>query len=81
MFPVIARLSPHSSSRIAVHGPVAPGFERVREAFSENFTRRNELGGACCAYYRGEKVVDLWGGVRNKHTREPWEEATMVIVY
>jgi CubicO group peptidase (beta-lactamase class C family) len=53
----------------------------VREAFIENFNRRRELGGACCAYYRGEKVVDLWGGIRNKTTGEPWERDTMVIVY
>jgi CubicO group peptidase (beta-lactamase class C family) len=39
------------------------------------------LGGACCAYYRGEKVVDLWGGVRNRQTGEPWEQDTMVLVY
>lgn len=65
----------------AVSGFVRPGFEAVREAFVENFTRRNELGAACCIYYRGEKVVDLWGGVRNKRTSEPWEEDTMVIVF
>lgn len=47
----------------SVAGHVKPGFEAVREAFIENFTRRNELGAACCIYYRGEKVVDLWGGV------------------
>src|SRR4030095_12775095 len=35
---------------------------------------RRELGGACCAFYRGEKVVDLWGGIRNKQTGEPWEQ-------
>jgi CubicO group peptidase (beta-lactamase class C family) len=64
-----------------VNGYVAPGFEAVREAFADNFARRHELGGACCAYYRGEKVVDLWGGVRNKLTGDPWERDTMVIVY
>jgi CubicO group peptidase (beta-lactamase class C family) len=60
---------------------VSRGFETVREAFAENFTRRHELGGACCAYYHGEKVVDLWGGIRNKRTGEPWERDTMVLVY
>jgi len=57
------------------------GFEAVREAFADNFTRRGELGGACCAYYQGEKVIDLWGGIRNKQTGEPWHEGTMVIVH
>ena len=64
-----------------IEGHVAPGYEAVQDAFAENFSRRHELGGACCVYRRGEKVVDLWGGVRNKATREPWEEDTMVLVY
>jgi CubicO group peptidase (beta-lactamase class C family) len=66
---------------IEIHGFVSAGFEAVREAFAENFSRRRELGGACCVYHRGEKVVDLWGGVRNKATGEPWQEETMVLVY
>jgi CubicO group peptidase (beta-lactamase class C family) len=53
----------------------------VREVFAENFVRRGELGGACCAFHRGEKVVDLWGGIRNKRTGEPWEQNTMVVVH
>jgi CubicO group peptidase (beta-lactamase class C family) len=64
-----------------IEGHVSRGFESVRESFAENFTRRRELGGACCAYHQGEKVVDLWGGIRNKQTGEPWEQDTMVIVY
>jgi CubicO group peptidase (beta-lactamase class C family) len=64
-----------------VQGSVGRGYERVREIFIENFTRRHEVGGACCAYHHGEKVVDLWGGVRNKLTGELWEHDTMVLVY
>jgi CubicO group peptidase (beta-lactamase class C family) len=66
---------------VAIESHVAPGFEAVRKAFFGNFARRGELGGACCAYYKGEKVVDLWGGIRNAKTGEPWERDTMVIVY
>jgi CubicO group peptidase (beta-lactamase class C family) len=64
-----------------IYGNVSRGFEVVREVFTENFVRRGELGGACCAFVRGEKVVDLWGGVRNKRTGEPWEQDTMVVVH
>jgi CubicO group peptidase (beta-lactamase class C family) len=64
-----------------VEGHVSRGFEPVRDAFEENFARRGELGGACCAFYGGEKIVDLWGGVRNKLTGEPWECDTMVVVH
>ena len=70
-----------TTSRATVEGEVAHGFEAVRDVFADNLARRHELGGACCAYYHGEKVVDLWGGVRNERTDEPWEHDTMVIVY
>ena len=64
-----------------VYGEVSRGFEGVRATFADNFARRRELGSACCAYVRGEKVLDLWGGVRSKESGDPWQENTMVIVY
>jgi CubicO group peptidase (beta-lactamase class C family) len=67
--------------RVAIHGHVSPGFEPVREAFARNFARRRELGGACCVYQHGVKVIDLWGGVRDKQTGEAWNEDTMVLIY
>jgi CubicO group peptidase (beta-lactamase class C family) len=70
-----------ASHNVRIEGQVSHGFEVVREAFVENFSRRGELGAACCAFHNGEKVVDLWGGIRNKSTGEPWEEDTMVLVY
>jgi CubicO group peptidase (beta-lactamase class C family) len=71
---------PARASR-AVEGEVGQGFEAVRQAFADNFARRHELGAACAAYRRDEKVVDLWGGVRARQTGLPWERDTMVIVY
>ena len=70
-----------ASARPRVDGQVSRGFEPVREAFVDNFARRHELGGACCAYHHGEIAVDLWGGSRNKQTGEPWEQNTMVVVH
>ncbi len=64
-----------------VHGFCARGFEPLREAFVENFTQRHELGGACCVYRDGKPIVDLWGGLRNGETGEPWEQDTMVILH
>jgi CubicO group peptidase (beta-lactamase class C family) len=65
----------------AVSGHVEPGYESVADAFSENFVSRNELGAACCMYVNGVPVVDLWGGIRDRKTGEPWERDTMVIVW
>jgi CubicO group peptidase (beta-lactamase class C family) len=70
-----------ASDRFGIHGYVGPGFEAVREAFLENFHQRRELGGACCAFCCGVKIVDLWGGIRNEQTGEPWERDTMVLVH
>ena len=62
-------------------GWVAPGFEGVRDAFQANFDTRAEAGAAFGAYFRGAKVVDLWGGIADVRTESPWEEDTMVLVY
>jgi CubicO group peptidase (beta-lactamase class C family) len=64
-----------------VHGDVAPGFEGVADEFRRNFTERKELGAACAVYHRGEKVVDLWGGHRDRHRTRSWLEDTLVVVY
>jgi CubicO group peptidase (beta-lactamase class C family) len=66
---------------VTVEGHVSRGFEPVLEAFADNFARRHELGGGCCAYHVGEKVVDLWGGIRDEKSGKPWREDTMVLVH
>ncbi|MGZ6696944.1 MAG: serine hydrolase domain-containing protein, partial [Solirubrobacteraceae bacterium] len=61
-------------------GWIAPGFEEVRAEFDRNFSERGEIGAAVAAYWRGGKVVDLWGGRRTPTGEEPWNEDTMVVV-
>jgi CubicO group peptidase (beta-lactamase class C family) len=77
----MATTTGHEKQAAMVHGSVAPGFEAVREEFARNFAERDELGGACAVFLRGEPVVDLWGGVRNKQTGERWEQDTLVPVF
>ena len=56
-----------------IDGLVAAGFEEVRQEFERNFAERGEIGAALAAYWRGEKVVDLWGGRRAPDGRCKWE--------
>jgi CubicO group peptidase (beta-lactamase class C family) len=63
-----------------IDGMVAPGFEAVRAEFERNFAARGDIGAAVAAYWRGEKVVDLWGGRRTPEGDDPWNEDTMVVV-
>jgi len=66
---------------VRLGGWVAPGFEEVWDEFDRNFAGRGEIGAAVAAYWRGEKVVDLWGGRRAPDGDEPWNEDTMVVVH
>ena len=56
------------------------GFEEVRTEFERNFSERGEIGAAVAAYWRGGKVVDLWGGCRTLSGDAPWNEDTLVVV-
>src|ERR1700759_1562489 len=66
---------------MAIDGYTAAGFEGVREQFEQNFEAGLEVGAAFTAYHRGEKVVDLWGGVADEAAGRPWAEDTLQLVY
>ena len=63
------------------NGTTASGFETVRDAFEANFTKGLEIGASFSAYYRGQKVVDLWGGTADVATGRAWDERTLALVF
>ena len=63
------------------HGWTAPGFEGVRDAFDKNFADGAEVGAAFSAYHRGQKVVDVWGGIADPASGRAWEEDTIIPVF
>src|SRR6201995_301091 len=69
------------SNQRSIQGPVSgtcdPRFERVRPAFPRNLAEHGEVGAPVAVYYRGEPVVDLWGGLRDAPRALPWERDTM----
>ena len=65
----------------AVGGSVAPGFESVVDAFAASLARADALGAACVIHYRGETVVDLWGGPVAADSVEPWRSDELVLMY
>ena len=66
---------------LAIHGHVEPRFDRVRDAFAENFARGDELGAACCVYHRGRPVVDVWAGTADRASGRPWTADTAAVVF
>jgi CubicO group peptidase (beta-lactamase class C family) len=72
--------TPIVEAPILIDGTCAPEFAAVREAFEENFRNRGEIGASVCVYKDAQKVVDFWGGYKNKERTEPWQRDTIVIM-
>ncbi len=64
-----------------ISGPVAPGFEAVRDAFADSFARGEEQGAGFAVILEGETVVDLHGGWADRASTRPWDATTLVPVY
>ncbi|GAB2781617.1 serine hydrolase domain-containing protein [Amycolatopsis magusensis] len=60
---------------------VEPGWGKVADAFRANFDGDpGELGAACSVYVGGRPVVDLWDGLADRESNQPWRENTIVQV-
>ena len=60
---------------------MADDFGAVADAFERNFTELGELGAAFSLYVDGEVKADLWAGVADKTTGQPWSHDTLQLVY
>src|SRR5678815_2579918 len=69
-----------TESPIPINGVCDSRFAAVRGEFERNFRSRGEIGAAVCVYQDGKKVVDLWGGHKDKERTVPWAEDTIVIM-
>ena len=66
---------------VKIEGSCDPKFSRVKDAFAENFEKRNEVGAAAAIMLDGKSVVDLWAGHADKAKTRPWTRDTLVNVY
>ncbi|HEY5663396.1 MAG TPA: serine hydrolase domain-containing protein [Ilumatobacter sp.] len=64
-----------------IHGHADEGFGAVADAFADNFERHGELGAGFSLYVDGRQRVDLWGGVADRSTGEPWTDRTLQLVF
>jgi CubicO group peptidase (beta-lactamase class C family) len=64
-----------------VGGGVDEGYGKVADVFRRNLISGQEVGAAVAVYRDGRKVVDLWGGFRNRITQSPWGQDTLVNVF
>jgi len=79
------RFMPESAEKqlgaTAVCGKCDERFAVVRAEFERNFAYRGELGASVCVWYRGQKVVDLWGGISDPALGTAWADTTLAVVF
>jgi CubicO group peptidase (beta-lactamase class C family) len=60
---------------------IASGWEPVRAAFLEGFEKNEEHGAGVAVYHRGQCVVDLMGGWRDKDHTVPYGTDALQVVF
>lgn len=60
-----------------LHGEIHPDFGQAAETIIKMLPKDGPGGAALCVYHYGEKVVDIWGGTKDKEG-SPWERDTLV---
>ncbi|HEY5438079.1 MAG TPA: serine hydrolase domain-containing protein [Acidimicrobiales bacterium] len=65
----------------AIHGVTEPGYGRVADAFTKNFTLGTEMGAALAIYRHGRLVLDLYAGVADKRSGRLWKQNTLTTVF
>ena len=64
-----------TSRRVHLDGRIHPDFQAVERALRDKLSKYPG-GAAVCVYHRGEKVVDLWGGLKDDQGTR-WQQDTM----
>ena len=66
---------------IRIEGNVAPGFERVADAFAQSFVGRPGMGAALAIRVDGDYVARLWAGTADTRTGRPWQQDTPSVIF
>lgn len=63
-----------------LNGFVKPGFTEVADVFRRTLPDQRPGGASLCVYYRGEPVVDIWAGSRNRQG-DAWASDTLSLSF
>lgn len=61
-------------------GHVHPDFRGVADVFRQQLPQGRAGGAALCIYHRGERVLDVWGGTRDR-AGTPWTADTLSLSF
>ncbi len=68
------------TERGEINGFVDPKFQKVLDAFIDNFSTKGEVGASCALTVEGNLVAELWGGKRSLNGA-PWNRDTVCTVF
>jgi CubicO group peptidase (beta-lactamase class C family) len=63
------------------YGYVSAGWESVYDVFAHNLESGDDIGAGCAVYHRGQLVVDLVGGWRDRKHEQPYTADTLQLVF
>ena len=64
-----------------INGHCDDRFKKIHEIFSKQLKSGHELGCSVAIEYKGNEVVNLYGGYTNKSKSKEWEDDTLVNVW
>ncbi len=64
---------------MTLHGQLNEDFRPLAQLLTEQIESHGG-GAALCVYHRGEKVVDVWGGIAS-HDGQAWQSDTLALSY
>lgn len=76
-----AEPAPRARGDTEIHGTVARRFVAVRDVLARSFRSGAEEGCGIAVWHDGERVVDLWGGVRDRARGLPFEADTLCTMF
>ena len=68
-------------STVPIKGSCHKDFQKVAEAFAQNFTKYREIGASVCVIVDGETTVDLWAGYKTEQRKEEWDSKTLSVAF
>ena len=80
-YPLLCNLFGARCPSWPITGQVARGYESVVGAFKKNFVEGQEVGASFTAYVRGNLVVQLYGGYKNKYYKRLYTNETLQLVF
>lgn len=64
-----------------IYGNCDPRFQSIKDIFSNSINSGFETGAALSIEYKGEMVINLWGGFQDEQKTLEWNEDTLVNVF